>query len=171
MPIPPFLQSIHSLISWFLGLCTDSAKARQRCGWLGRGCERRGADRGPRRREGGGDGAGSGSRRAALGSLQHAPRQQLSADALAPARGCRTPLRGVSRTPQRGGSGRTALEQSPRTVPPGSGAQRWVSKLGRGQLRTPSPRGALLVLGPRTLGKGGPGGIGDLGSPWKHRGL
>lgn len=83
-------------------------------------------------KRGGGEGAGPGSRRAGLPALQRAPRPPLPADALAPARGCRSPSPGVSWTPGAGGSGRAALEQSPRTAPPGAGAQRWVSKLGRG---------------------------------------
>lgn len=49
----------------------------------------------------------------------------LPEDALAPAWGYHIPLPGVSQMSQGGGSGHATLEWSPRTVPPGSGPQRF----------------------------------------------
>ena len=117
---------------------------------MGRGCGSGGADLCPRRWEGGGEGAGSGSRRAALPALQRAERPRLSADALAPTVACRTPFRGVSPTPRGGGSGRAALDRRPRTAPP-SGAQRWVSKLRHGDPGHQVPGGPSWCWG---LGRG-----------------
>lgn len=55
--------------------------------------------------------------------------------------------------------------------PPGSGAQRWVSKLWLFSPNTTSlGRFPLLVLEPPAWGGGGPRGVGDLGSPGDHLG-
>lgn len=137
-PVPLSLQFIHPLLSWFLSLCNDSAKTTdRRCGWLGRGCGSGGADRGPGRREGGGDGAGSGRRRAALPALQRARRPRLSADALAPARGSRTPFRGISRTSRGGGRGRARAQ--PEDSAPGIRRPKVGVQAGARRPQTPSP--------------------------------
>lgn len=120
---------------------------------MGRGYGSGGPDLCPRRWEGGGEGAGSGSRRAALPALQRAERPRLSADALAPAGACRTPFRGVSPTPRGGGSGRAALDRRPRTAPP-SGAQRWVSKLRRGDPGNQVPGAPSWCWGLGRAGRG-----------------
>lgn len=127
--VPLSLQFIHPLLSWFLSLCNDSAKTTdRRCGWLGRGCGSGGADRGPGRREGGGDGAGSGRRRAALPALQGPRRPRLSADALAPARGSKNAfpwnLPDVPRRRQ-GPRQSAARGQRPRDPAPKGGCPSW----------------------------------------------
>lgn len=151
----PSVLSIHS----FLGLRGSVQAAEIRCGWAVRSERAEGRAPGSGRRRGG-EGAGPGHRRAALPALQLSSRPRLSTNALAPARGCRTPFSGDSRTPPGGARGLRPGIRRPEVR-----VQAVVPRP-----RIPHPRGALLVSGPRAWGKGGLGGTGDLGNPRNHLG-
>lgn len=60
--------------------------------------------------KGAGTGRAPGGGGAALPALQRARRPRLSADALAPVRGSRTPFRGISQTSRGGGRGRARAQ-------------------------------------------------------------
>lgn len=73
LSLHPSIPSIHSLISWFLSVCQDFAKATdRRCEWLGRGYGSGGQTSAPGAGKGAGKGRapGAGGRRSRPSSAQ-----------------------------------------------------------------------------------------------------
>lgn len=155
-PLIPPIPRFYPFICFWVCAWIPSGPQRSGAGDPWGLSRRRGEPRVPGARRGG-EGAGRGSRRAALPALPLSLRPRLSTHALAPAPGCRTLFSGDSRTPPGGGSGRAALERSPRTAP-----------------RDSAPRGACPSGGtaaPNTTSPGRPpgGGASGVGKRWPGR--